>query len=46
MNFGNFNFTDKGTYLDNLWTEIVDNLIRCWIMMYRQQTSRWHWSIC
>lgn len=25
MNFGNFNFTDKGTYLDNLWTEIVDN---------------------
>ena len=43
MNFGNFNFTDKGTYLDNLWTEI---LIRCWIMMYRQQTSRWHWSIC
>ncbi len=25
MNFGNFNFTDKGTYLDNLWTEIADN---------------------
>ena len=25
MNFGNFNFTDKGTYLDNLWTEITDN---------------------
>ena len=25
MNFGNLNFTDKGTYLDNLWTEIADN---------------------
>lgn len=25
MNFGTFNFTDKGTYLDNLWTEIADN---------------------
>lgn len=25
MNFGSLNFTDKGTYLDNLWTEIVDN---------------------
>ncbi len=25
MNFGNINFTDKGTYLDNLWTEIADN---------------------
>ena len=25
MNFGSLNFTDKGTYLDNLWTEIADN---------------------
>ena len=25
MNFGNFTFTDNGTYLDNLWSEIVDN---------------------
>ena len=25
MNFGNFNFTDRGTYLDNLWSELVDN---------------------